>query len=63
MTLLAPTTTSATHEVVIPQYSLGRVIGTWAAAAVPMGALAWVGAPLLPRWPSRTPHAATAVPC
>lgn len=31
----------------IPQYSLRRVLGTWAAAALPMAALAWVGAPLL----------------
>jgi uncharacterized protein len=49
MTVLANTTTTTTDEVVIPQYSVGRVIGTWAAAAVPMGALAWVGAPLLAR--------------
>jgi membrane protease YdiL (CAAX protease family) len=46
MTLLANTST-ATEDVVIPQYSAGRVLGTWAAAAVPMGVLAWVGAPLL----------------
>lgn len=31
----------------VPQYSLRRVLGTWAAAALPMAALAWVGAPLL----------------
>ena len=31
----------------LPQYSLGRVLGTWAAAALPMGALAWVVAPRL----------------
>ena len=49
MTLLANNTITTTDEVVIPQYSAGRVIGTWAAAAVPMGALAWVGAPLLAR--------------
>lgn len=32
-----------------PQYSLARVLGTWAAAALPMGALAWIGAPALAR--------------
>ncbi|MGZ8741690.1 MAG: CPBP family intramembrane glutamic endopeptidase [Nocardioides sp.] len=31
----------------VPQYSLARVLGTWAAAALPMGALAWVVAPWL----------------
>ena len=31
----------------LPQYSRGRVLKTWAAAALPMAALAWVGAPLL----------------
>lgn len=31
----------------VPQYSLRRVLATWAAAALPMAALAWVGAPLL----------------
>jgi membrane protease YdiL (CAAX protease family) len=31
----------------LPQYSLGRVIGTWAAAALPMAALAWLVAPWL----------------
>lgn len=31
----------------IPQYSLARVIGTWAAAALPMAALAWLAAPWL----------------
>ena len=29
----------------LPQYSLRRIIGTWAAAALPMGVLAWVVAP------------------
>ena len=33
----------------IPQYTVARVLGTWAAAAVPMGVVAWVGAPLLAR--------------
>jgi membrane protease YdiL (CAAX protease family) len=31
----------------IPQYSLAKILGVWAAAAVPMGVLAWVVAPLL----------------
>lgn len=31
----------------LPQYSLARVLGTWAAAALPMGFLAWVVAPWL----------------
>src|ERR1700754_4788426 len=35
------------QEVVIPQYTVGRTLGVWAAAAIPMGLLAWVGAPLL----------------
>src|SRR5215218_8734468 len=29
------------------QYSLGKILGVWAAAALPMGALAWVVAPLV----------------
>ena len=31
----------------VPQYSRRRILGTWAGAALPMAALAWVGAPLL----------------
>lgn len=31
----------------LPQYSRRRIVGTWAAAALPMAVLAWVGAPLL----------------
>ena len=31
----------------IQQYSLAKILGVWAAAAVPMGVLAWVVAPLL----------------
>lgn len=30
-----------------PQYSLPRIVGTWAAAALPMGAMAWLVAPRL----------------
>lgn len=29
------------------QYSIGKILGVWAAAALPMGLLAWVGAPWL----------------
>src|SRR5829696_8121568 len=31
----------------VRQYSLAQILGVWAAAAVPMGVLAWVVAPLL----------------
>src|SRR5262245_37677480 len=31
----------------VKQYSLAQIIGVWAAAAVPMGVLAWVIAPWL----------------
>jgi len=31
----------------VRQYSLGEILGVWAAAAVPMGLLAWVVAPWL----------------
>src|SRR5919197_1076729 len=31
----------------VKQYSLAQILGVWAAAAIPMGLLAWVGAPLL----------------
>ena len=41
------TSTTVTRDVVIPQYSPARVLGTWAAAALPMAGLAWVGAPAL----------------
>ena len=34
-------------ERALPQLGLGGIIAVWAAAAVPMGLLAWVGAPLL----------------
>jgi membrane protease YdiL (CAAX protease family) len=48
-----PTPTAAGHPAApfdrsrIPQYSLAKILGVWAAAAVPMGVLAWVVAPLL----------------
>jgi membrane protease YdiL (CAAX protease family) len=44
----------------LPQYSLARVLGTWASAALPMAALAWVVAPWLARTfegPSAWPRA------
>jgi uncharacterized protein len=31
----------------VGQYSLAQILAVWAAAALPMGALAWIGAPLL----------------
>jgi membrane protease YdiL (CAAX protease family) len=34
-------------SVEIPQYSLLKILAVWAAAALPMGALAWVAAPVL----------------
>jgi len=41
----APKTAAAVSTV--QQYSLAKIVGVWAAAAVPMGALAWVVAPLV----------------
>ena len=34
---------------VIPQYSLGKVLLVWLAAAAPMGVLGWIVAPALSR--------------
>jgi membrane protease YdiL (CAAX protease family) len=31
----------------LPQYSLAKILAVWTAAAVPMGVLAWIGAPWL----------------
>ena len=45
-----PTNKAVTGDsaaVQLPQYSRRRILGTWAAAALPMAALAWIGAPLL----------------
>jgi membrane protease YdiL (CAAX protease family) len=39
--------TSAPAETDLPQYSKARVLAVWAAAALPMGALAWIVAPAL----------------
>ena len=33
----------------IPQYSLGRILMIWAAAAAPMGVLEWIVTPALTR--------------
>jgi membrane protease YdiL (CAAX protease family) len=48
---MSPTTSADSHEDRaadhIPQYSRRRILGTWAAAALPMAALAWIGAPLV----------------
>jgi len=41
----SPRTTAAGRTVVIPQLGLGRILATWAAAAVPMGLISWVVAP------------------
>jgi hypothetical protein len=34
-------------SVEIPQYSILKILAVWAAAALPMGALAWLVAPAL----------------
>src|SRR3954451_16580555 len=39
--------TSTAPPVRVPQYSLAGILGTWAAAALPMAALAWLVAPWL----------------
>src|SRR3954453_8049420 len=38
---------STEPDVVVQQYGRGRVLATWAAAALPMAALAWLVAPRL----------------
>jgi len=47
--LTETTTDRATPEdrAALPQYGLSRIIATWAVAALPMAALAWLVAPLL----------------
>ena len=51
LTIRAATATrpepAAAGERALPQLGLGRIIAVWAAAALPMGLLAWVVAPLL----------------
>ena len=43
ITIPAPTV----HARAVPQLELRSILGIWAAAALPMGVLAWVAAPLL----------------
>src|SRR4029434_2594969 len=38
---------SEIHPKPLPQYSLGKILGVWAGAALPMAAMAWVVAPVL----------------
>ena len=42
-----PAAASATDRSALPQYSLRQILAIWAAAALPMGLLAWVVAPWL----------------
>ena len=42
-----PSVPEAEASVVIPQYSVLRILAVWAAAALPMAALAWLVAPAL----------------
>jgi membrane protease YdiL (CAAX protease family) len=52
---IAVTATTELHpigtaqQVQIPQYTLSGILGTWAAAALPMGAMSWLVAPLIAR--------------
>ena len=47
-TSLAPSPADqAPAKVAIPQYGIRRILAVWAAAALPMGALAWIVAPAL----------------
>ena len=43
----APDVATGDVEPALPQYSVRRVLATWAAAALPMALLAWIGAPVL----------------
>lgn len=38
---------AAVSKVEIPQYRLSTILAVWAAAALPMAALAWLAAPAL----------------
>jgi CAAX protease family protein len=53
-TLPAPAATPASAEADryagIPQYSRKKIFGVWAAAAIPMGVLSWIVAPLTKHW-------------
>jgi membrane protease YdiL (CAAX protease family) len=57
MATIEKTTMVTTGTVQIPQYSLARILGTWAAAALPMAVLAWVVAP----WLANALHGPTAL--
>ena len=41
------TADQAPANVAIPQYGIRRILAVWAAAALPMGALAWLVAPAI----------------
>lgn len=41
---------AATRDVIIPQYSRRAIAAVWAAAALPMAAMAWLIAPLIEGW-------------
>jgi uncharacterized protein len=41
-----PAAPAAAPPPALPQLRLRQIVGVWAAAALPMGLLAWVGAPL-----------------
>jgi membrane protease YdiL (CAAX protease family) len=45
-----PATTDDDRYAGIPQYSRKKIFGVWAAAAIPMGVLSWVVAPLTKGW-------------
>ena len=71
MTTLEPSPSStrrgskpARAEVLIPQYRLTSLLGVWAAAALPMGVLAWVAAPgLATAMPGDSPLVASLLVC
>jgi hypothetical protein len=46
-TVARPSDREADRYDAVRQYSLAKILGVWAAAAVPMGALAWIVAPWL----------------
>ena len=46
-TAASPATTTQPAVRALPQLGLGRIIATWAAAALPMAVLAWVVSPLV----------------
>lgn len=45
--VVAPDRPTVGDSAPLPQYRLPRILAVWASAALPMAALAWVGAPLL----------------